>query len=94
MTKTITINNKESLKNFRKDLENKGYQELRLEYKQGAYQLTYSTEPIPEVGLVYLGYKKNKKAGEEGHFTKIDFLQAGYYTLRNDKKNIVKQVIK
>lgn len=95
MVKTIQIDDKQSIINFRKDLGAKGYQELRLEYKAGAYHITYSTEPINEVGLVYLGYKKNKPVGQEGHYGREDFIRAKFeIPMKSEKKNTVKQVLK
>ena len=53
---------KKSLKDVRKQLENKGFIELNVQYKAGKHILTYITEKVDRLILIDSGLIKGTKA--------------------------------
>lgn len=61
---------KKSLKDVRKQLENKGFMELNVQYKAGKHILTYITEKVDRLILIDSGLIKGTKA-ERKQLTRV-----------------------
>ena len=61
MKTTIVLDSKADLAKERNKLRAKGFTEVRLEYRAGKYELTYTTAKVDEEFLIQNGYKKRKK---------------------------------
>ena len=63
--KKVTVLNKGELQGFRKELQKKGYTEVKLLYRAGQYVLTYLTETVDKFGLMASGWMKPSKEFKE-----------------------------
>lgn len=58
---TCTLESKETLLVFRKELKEKGFTEAKLIYRAGQYVMTFLTGKVSEFELMELGYIKKSK---------------------------------
>lgn len=65
MQKTIILQNKQSLRDNRKWLKDKGFTEINLIYRAGQYVLTYIDEAVDPLILMATGIIKDKRTKEQ-----------------------------